>query len=54
MSEIILKIDERIEYAQERIDFWAGYSTQQVWIGIKAELERLKSSVNQRQKEAKE
>jgi hypothetical protein len=35
-------IKERIAYAEERIRFWEGHpEQQQVWIGIKVELEEI-------------
>jgi hypothetical protein len=34
-------IEERIAYAEERIKFWEGHKEQQVWIGIKSELEEV-------------
>lgn len=37
-----MTISERIEYAKKRIAFWEGYKEQQVWIGIKVELELIK------------
>jgi len=42
IDKIIVKTQERIDYCDERILFWNSCpETKQVWIGIKAELERL-------------
>jgi hypothetical protein len=47
---IIEYVAKRIKYAEERIEFWNGRpELQQVWKGIKAELEGvLRENVRQR------
>jgi hypothetical protein len=39
-----LDLDSRIKHCNERIEFWKNKpETQQVWIGVKQEVERIKA-----------